>query len=84
MKVRLIKSCTYFAHPFTFSKTNKVEDVPEELADHLLQTGYFEKIEEDSGSKKENQELEDDKDKKEDTKTKDSKSKKSKETKEEK
>ncbi len=48
MKVRLIKSCNYYAHPFMFSPVNQVEDVPKKLADHLLKTGYFEEVIDDS------------------------------------
>lgn len=61
MKVSLIKSCTYHAPPFIFSKANKVKDVPEELGEYLLQTGYFEKIEEDKKVKKESKEVKEEK-----------------------
>lgn len=51
MKVRLIKSCNYYAYPFKFSPKNPIEDVPKKLGQHLLSTGYFEEAIEGQGVK---------------------------------
>lgn len=45
MRVRLIKQCTYHAQSFKFDKTNPEQDVPPELGKILLDSGYFEEVE---------------------------------------
>lgn len=45
MIVRLKKSIrSYYAAPYTFTKQNPEQNVPDELGVYLLDTGHFEKV----------------------------------------